>query len=132
MFVACVLLAVIACRDPHDFEPGDPTKPDPPAPPQLVSPANGWASESFSYPQDVSFGWQQLSGAFYQIEVYRDSLLRSQYLVYAADRVTQPGITGRLSSYGTYFWRVRAANRNWNDYTHWSDPFRFSLPNPAK
>ncbi len=129
--VACLVLAVLACTDPYDFEPGDPTKPNPPAPPQLVHPEDGWQGE-FRYPQDVSFGWQQTSGAqFYQIEVYRDSLLRSQYLFYSNTRVTQTAVTASLPYYGLYFWRVRAASRNWNDYTDWSSPFRFVLPNPA-
>jgi hypothetical protein len=131
--VAFLTLVVLACTDPYSFEPGDPTKPDPPAPPQLLSPANDWVSDSYAYPQDVNFGWQQSAGAqFYQIEVYRDSLLRGQYLVYANDRVTQPAVTGSISSWGLYYWRVRAASRNWNDYTDWSDPLHFSLPNPAK
>jgi len=130
--VACLVLAVIACTDPYSFEPGDPTKPDPPAPPELVQPANNWQSDLYRYPQEVSFVWQALPGAlFYQIEVYRDSLLRSQYLVYSNQRVTQTSLTASFSTYGWYYWRVRAASRDWNNYTAWSEPFRFGLPNPA-
>ena len=130
---ACLVLAVLACKDPNSFQPFDPTKPDPPGPPVLTYPGIGWMSDQYGYPQDVSFGWQQVSGAqFYQIEVYRDSLLRSQYLVYANERVTQPLLTAPLSTWGMYYWHVRAASRNWNNYTGWSDPFWFSLPNPAR
>jgi hypothetical protein len=130
--VACLVLALLACTDPFSFEPGDPTKPNPPTPPQLVAPGDSWTSDKYSYPQDVDFGWQQVSGAqFYQIEVYRDSLLRSQYLSYSNGRVTQTSVTASLPYCGLYFWRVRAASRNWNDYTDWSSPFRFVLPNPA-
>jgi hypothetical protein len=131
--VACLVLAVIACKDPNSFQPFDPTKPDPPAAPQPTTPADGWMSDKYAYPQDVGLGWQQVSGAqFYQIEVYRDSLLRSQYLVYANERVTQPALTASISNWGLYYWHVRAASRSWNNYTVWSDSFRFSLPNPAR
>ena len=131
--VVCLMLAVLACKDPYSFEPGDPTKPDPPAPPGLVYPVNGWVSDDFAYPQDVIFVWQQVPGAqFYQVEVYLDSLLRSQYLFYSNTRVTQTSVTDSLPYYGLYFWRVRAASRNWNNYTDWSSPFRFALPNPGR
>jgi hypothetical protein len=131
--VACLVLTVLACTDPYSFEPGDPTKPNPPDAPELVQPGNGWQSDLYAYPQGVGFGWQAVSGGqFYQIEVYRDSLLRGQYLVYANERVTQPAATASFSTYGWYYWRVRAASRNWNNYTAWSATFRFGLPNPAK
>ena len=127
-----LLLCIVACKDPYDFQPNDPTKPDPPDPPVLVQPANGWDSNDFTYPQNVTFGWHALSGALlYQIEVYRDSLLRSQYLSYSNTRVTQPLVTAQFG-WGKYYWHVRAASRNWNNYTDWSEPFSFVLPNPAQ
>ena len=128
-----VLLCLLACKDPNSFQSFDPNKPDPPGPPVLTYPTDGWVSDQFAYPQDISFGWQQVSGTqFYQIEVYRDSLLRSQYLIYANERITQPALTASFSNWGLYYWHVRAASRNWNSYTAWSAPFRFGLPNPAK
>jgi len=128
-----LMLALLACKDPYEFEPGDPTKPDPPPPPELLQPQNGWQSDLYQYPQQVNFDWQALPGAlFYQIEVYRDSLLRAQYLVYSNPRATQTSGSAALSIYGWYFWRVRAASKNWNNYTDWSQPFRFGLPNPAR
>jgi hypothetical protein len=131
--VACLMLAIVACKDPNSFQPFDPNNPDPPDAPQLVAPANGWTSDQFAYPQNVSLGWQQVSGAqFYQIEVYRDSLLHGQYPVYANERITEPALTASISNWGLYYWHVRAASRNWNNYTAWSTPFRFSLPNPAR
>ena len=129
----CLALALFACTDPFDFEPGDPTKPDPPAPPELILPSNNWQSDLYQYPQDVGLVWEALPGAlFYQVEVYRDSLLRSQYLLYSNTRITQPSVTPSFSNHGWHYWRVRAASREWNNYTNWSEPFRFSLPNPAK
>ena len=107
--------------------------PKSPAPPELLQPQNGWQSDLYQYPQQVNFDWQALPGAlFYQIEVYRDSLLRAQFLVYSNPRATQTSGSAALSIYGWYFWRVRAASKNWNNYTDWSQPFRFGLPNPAR
>jgi hypothetical protein len=130
---ACLVLVILACTDPFSFEPGDPTKPNPPSSPELIQPGNGWMSDDYIYPQNVTLGWQKVPGAqFYQVEAYRDSLLRSQYLVHANQRVAQPPLTVPFSGFGLYYWRVRAASRNWNNYTNWSAPFRFSLPNPAR
>ena len=131
--VACLLLTLLACRDPFSFEPGDPTKPDPPAPPQLVAPADSWRSDDYGYPQDVAFAWQAIPGtAFYQLEAYIDWTIDPQHLVFADQRVTSTALTASFSRYGRYYWRVRAASRSWNNYTDWSPPFRFMLPNPAR
>lgn len=130
IFLALLLL-VAACRDPYDFEPGDPTKPDPPAPPVLVFPPDGHMGDNYSYPQVVSLEWRSLPGAtFYQVEVYTDSLLTRLYL--SEDRITATRTAPSFGRYGTYYWHVRAASRSWNDYTDWSAPFRFTLPNPAR
>jgi len=133
LLVASLMLGLLACKDPYDFEPGDPTKPDPPAPPQLVAPADSWRSDDYTYPQEVSFEWQPIAGpVFYQFEAYIDSVLYPQQLVYANQKVTSTGLATSFGRYGWYYWRVRAASRNWNNYTDWSPPFRFCLPNPAK
>jgi hypothetical protein len=132
-FASVALLCLLACRDPNSYQPFDPTKPDPPPPPVLISPASGWVSSDFAYPQDVDLRWQAVPGAqFYQIEVYRDSLLRSDYLMYSNPRAALTSLTATLPYYGLYFWRVRASSRNWNNYTGWSSPFHFALPNPAR
>lgn len=128
------LLALFACKDPYSYEPNDPTKPDPPPPPELVQPPYGWHSDNYAYPQDVELGWNGLPGVlFYQLEVYRDdSTLQSGSLVWSNQRVLRPYATVGLGRYGWYYWRVRAASRNWNNYTDWSAPSKFSLPNPAR
>jgi hypothetical protein len=126
----CLTLVALACKDPNSYEPFDPTMPDPPAPPVLTSPANGWLSPSFAYPQDVYLSWTDVAGVqFYQLQVTRDSLFRNPG---PDQRVYQTSITVTEPTYGYYFWRVRAASRNWNNYTDWSAPFRFGLPNPAR
>jgi hypothetical protein len=130
---ACLALAVLVCKDPNSFQPFDPTKPDPPAAPQLVAPGDSWMSEDYAYPQAVAFSWQPVSGAsFYQFEVYGEWTIEPRFLVFANQRVTSTSLTTSFSHYGEYCWRVRAASGNWNNYTDWSAPFRFGLPNPAR
>ena len=122
---------LLACRNPYDFQPGDPTKPDPPAAPVLSSPPDRYKGDNYSYPQDVSLEWRAVAGAtFYQVEVYSDSLLTRLYL--SEGRVTTTRVVSAFGRYGTYFWHARAASRSWNDYTDWSAPFRFTLPNPTR
>jgi hypothetical protein len=131
--VAYLVLAVLACKDPNSFQPLDPTKPDPPAPPQLTAPGDSWMSDSYAYPQEVSFSWQPIPGAgFYQFEVYNEWTIDPQHLVFANQRMTSTALTTSFDHYGRYYWRVRAASKNWNNYTNWSVPFRFGLPNPAR
>ncbi len=128
--VLAMLLLVLACKDPYDFEPGDPSKPNPPAAPALRSPADGYNTETYVYPQDVELIWYPVERAeFYQVRVYRDSLL--QHLVAANDRARSVSVVFSLS-FGQYFWHVRAASRQWNDYTDWSVTWRFIVPSPAR
>jgi hypothetical protein len=127
---AVALLCLLACRDPNSYQPFDPTKPDPPAPPVLTSPANGWTSDDYAYPQDVSFAWQAVPGAqFYEVQVNTDSLFSGPS---PGARVYQTSVTYPMQGFGLYHWRVRAAGRNWNNYTDWSSTFHFALPNPAR
>jgi len=129
--LSVVLLSLLACRDPNSYQPVDPTKPDPPAPPVLDYPVDGWQSYDYAYPQNVNFGWQAVPGAqFYQIEVSLDSLSGS--MIYSNPRVYQTAADDSIQSCGLFYWHVRAASTRWNDYTDWSDPFWFSLPNPAR
>ncbi|MEO0077770.1 MAG: hypothetical protein ABIK86_02050 [candidate division WOR-3 bacterium] len=128
--VLAMLLLVFACKDPYDFEPGDPNKPNPPAAPALRSPADGYNTETYVYPQDVELTWYPVERAeFYQVRVYRDSLL--QHLVAANDRARAVSMVFSLS-FGQYYWRVRAASRQWNNYTDWSVTWRFIVPSPAR
>jgi hypothetical protein len=125
-----VLLALFACKDPYSFE----TKPDPPPPPKLTQPAYGWISPDFAYPQDIELAWDGLPGTlFYQVGIYReDSTLQSRSLAWSSERLPYARVTARLGRYGRYYWRVRAASRNWNNYTNWSAASKFALPNPAR
>jgi hypothetical protein len=128
--VAVALLCLVACRDPNSYQPFDPTKPDPPEPPVLTYPTNGWMSDDYAYPQDVSYVWQAVPGAqFYEMQVSDDSLFAGTPLFW---RAYQTSATYPMQRFGLYYWRIRAASRNWNNYTDWSTPFRFTLPNPAR
>ncbi len=132
--VALILMALFisGCKDPFGFQPGDPTKPDPPPAPVLIRPTDGEFIPNYTYPQDVEFEWQQIKGAnSYQYECYNDSALKPQSLVHSNPRITANKTSVRFSHYGIYYWRVRAASPNWNNYTPWSIPFKFLLPNPA-
>jgi len=129
-FAPVALLCLLACRDPNSYQPFDPTKPDPPAPPALSYPVNGWKSDLYAYPQNVDFAWQAVPGAqFYQIQVTSDSLFSSPD---PGLRAYQTSLACSLRTFGVYYWRVRAASSNWNDYTAWSGRFWFALPNPAE
>jgi hypothetical protein len=126
-------LAFLACTDPFSFEPGDPTKPDPPAPPRLTSPPDSWCSDNYGYPQSVTFTWQPIPGpVFYQFEAYDDWTPNQQNLIFENKRVASTTLKTSFYHYGRYCWRVRAASREWNDYTDWSGAFRFALPSPAR
>lgn len=124
--VSVALLCLLACRDPNSYQPFDPTMPDPPAPPVLVYPGNGWVSNDYSYPQNVSFGWQGVPGAqFYEIDV------GSTFWGFTR-QVSQTSVVESIPLYGLYYWQVRAVSNKWNNYTNWSEWFHFALPNPAK
>jgi hypothetical protein len=128
---ACaVLLCLLACRDPNSYQPFDPTNPDPPAPPVLTYPANGWMSDDYAYPQNVSFAWKAVPGSqFYELQIQTDSLFPSPH---PGLRVYQTSLVYSLQRFGLYYWRVRAVSNDWNNYTDWSDPLHFTLPNPGK
>jgi hypothetical protein len=126
------LLGMLACRDPYSYQPSDPTRPDPPAPPVLICPANGWVSGDFTYPQEVSLSWEAVPGAqFYEFQVTHDSLFQSIYIP-LGPHIYETSVAESIRLFGLYYWRVRAASRNWNNYTDWSLPFRFTLPNPGR
>jgi len=126
------LLMSSGCKDPFSFQPDDPSKPNPPAAPILVHPADGEFIPNYAYPQNVEFEWQRVSGATsYQYECYSDPGLNPATLIYSNYRVTGTKISVRFSRYGEYYWRVRSASPNWNNYTDWSRVFSFTLPNPA-
>lgn len=130
--VCLTALLVLGCKDPFSFEPGDPTKPDPPGPPVLKWPANGELIVNYAYPQDVTLEWYGIRGAgFYQVEVYTDSAPSQATLHTLKPEVAGTSVTVRFTRWGFYYWRVRAASRNWNNYTGWSGLWEFLLPDPS-
>ena len=127
------LLALLACRDPYDFAPGDPSKPDPPAGPVPLYPPSAERIDNWGYPQDVEMGWTAVSGAAgYQVEVYTESIPEPPYRYTMVDQIVGPAVSVTFYTYGWYYWRVRAVSPNWNWYTDWSELWSFALPNPAR
>uniref|UniRef100_A0A7C4GGF2 Fibronectin type III domain-containing protein n=1 Tax=candidate division WOR-3 bacterium TaxID=2052148 RepID=A0A7C4GGF2_UNCW3 len=125
-------LLLAGCQDPFGFEPGDPTKPDPPGPPVLKWPENGEMIVNYAYPQDVVLEWFAVKGAgFYQVEVYNDSVPGPGSLHVRRPDVAGSSVGVRFTRWGFYYWRVRAASRSWNNYTAWSELRRFLLPDPS-
>ncbi|MEO0085200.1 MAG: hypothetical protein ABIK37_01075 [candidate division WOR-3 bacterium] len=130
LLLAALLLA--GCKDPFSFEPGDPTKPDPPGPPVLKWPEDGEMIVNYSYPQDVVLEWNGVKGAgFYQVEVHTDSVPSQSTLHAVKSEVAGTSVAVRFTRWGFYYWRVRAASRNWNNYTAWSQMWQFLLPDPS-
>lgn len=135
MLLLALTLLLLGCKDPFDFEPHDPSLPNPPGPPILVYPEDGKKFKyDTPYPRDVTLKWNAVPGAeFYQVEIYRDSVLTEPNLyvplinyVYAAQ------VTVSFRTYGFYYWRVRADSpRRWNALTDWSGVWVFALPNPT-
>lgn len=131
LLLAALLLA--GCKDPFSFEPGDPTKPDPPGPPVLKWPADGETIVNYSYPQDVILEWNGVRGAgFYQVEVHTDSVPSQATLHALKPEVASTRVAVRFARWGHYYWRVRAASRSWNNYTAWSAMWQFLLPDPSR
>lgn len=133
LLLAVSVLLLVSCRNPFGFEPEEPARQDPPAPPVQTRPEDGALILNYAYPQDVTLVWQRVSGArHYQIEVYTspnpapENLLRFVDYIYT----TQTAVT--FYRYGTYWWRVRAYSPNWKWYTDWSAVWSFILPSPAE
>ncbi len=128
------LLALLACKDPFDFAPGDPSKPDPPDPPVLLYPPDGERIDDWSgFNIDVEMGWERVAGAMgYQLEAYFDSVPDPANLVILEDGIYGTSVTVTFPVHHWYYWRVRAVSSSWNWYTDWSELHSFLLPDPAR
>jgi len=139
-FACCLLLLSVlsallclSCKNPFGYEPDDPTKTDPPAPPVQTEPEDGKLIRNYAYPQDVVMKWQPVTGAsYYQVEVYRDSTARAENLYRMVDNIRSTQTSVTFGRYGWYCWRVRAYSPNWKWYTDWSPLHEFILPNPVR
>jgi len=90
------------------------TSPQPPSPPTLVSPVDGYQSTS-AY---LSFDWSEPVGATrYQIQIDTDSLF-SPASISDSTLLTSAYQNSDSLINGEYFWRVRARNNNgWSGYS---------------
>ncbi len=133
LLIACIALALSCfCKNPYDYEPYDPTKPDPPAAPVQLDPPDGKLILNYAYPQDVVMKWQRVSGtAYYQVEVYQSSKPAPESLYAIGDKVYSTETAVTFNRHGCYWWRVRAYSPNWKWFTDWSPLWMFILPNPT-
>ena len=84
--VACLMLAIVACKDPNSFQPFDPNNPDPPDAPQLVAPANGWTSDQFAAREEAQ---QSLDGKRRAADVTIDNSASPEHTQAQVERLWQ-------------------------------------------
>ena len=122
------MISVMQCRDPHDWQPGDPQIP-PPDPTEIIAPP---ADTGFLGPQQmVRIDWRAVSGAA-NYELQFDTTAKftnpssgiydSPPLEFLA-RVTTSNST-------PYYLRVRAGSPAWTWWTDWSPTHMFYIFNP--
>jgi hypothetical protein len=128
--VISLMLVAHGCKDPDEYNPGEPQYP-PPGPPELLLP---YADTNLCYGSrhvPVFFDWTTVGGAeIYEIQT--DSTL--SWSTAEITQTSQPPIIIGLYRYaGTAPWyaRIRAGSSNWTNYTDWSETRRFFLrPDP--
>src|SRR4030042_3992271 len=120
-----LMLSVINCRDPYDFEPNPDTLLDPPAAPQLLSPENNYVYMAISYPFNIYiyFNWTEISDAEdYTLELVIDTFAP---VYYAATSNQWTIILMDRYRFCDYSWRGRAYSAAWKFYTSWSETRSF-------
>jgi hypothetical protein len=124
--IILIMIAVIQCKDPEEFEPDDPYR-ETPAPPHLIAP-----QQDTFFPcggtYAVTFDWTDVPGA----TVYEhESDTSPDFSTAKTEVVNEPPATISFFRYHfrtTYYWRVRAGSALWIDpYTDWSDIWTFDL-----
>jgi hypothetical protein len=116
------------CKDPHDWQPGDPQGP-PPGPTEILSPR---ADTGFLGPQQmVRIVWRAVSGAE-EYELQWDTTAEftnpSRQLYYSASIDFLARVTTSNST--PYYMRVRAGSPAWTWWTEWSPTHMFYIFNP--
>jgi len=127
LIISCLILTA-HCRDPHEWQPGDPQVP-PPGPTEIVAPP---ADTGFLGPEEwVRIDWRAVSGAEnYELQwdttakfTNPSSQLYDSPPVDILARVTTSNNT-------PYCLRVRAGSPAWTWWTEWSPTHTFYIFNP--
>lgn len=116
----------LQCRDPHDWQPGDPQTP-PPDPPVLYLPAEDtifFGVVGYS----VVFDWEEIPGYQVQYEIQTDTAADfSTAVSHSTSSSPMSLFLKRYSVKTNYYGRVRAGSPAWTWYTDWSPTHHFYL-----
>lgn len=130
ILVFVLMLTLVSCKDPDEYDPNQPLDP-PPDPPTIIYPIADTNLCSSSSSQSVLFDWTTVSGTeIYQLQV--DSILSFETAELL--QFSYPPTYVQLYRYedrAAYYARIRAGSPRWTNYTDWSEVRRFYLrPDP--
>jgi len=127
LIISCLII-ITNCRNPHEWQPGDPQVP-PPGPTEIIAPP---ADTGFIGPQKlVRIDWRAVSGAE-NYELQWDTTAKftnpSSQLYDSAPIEFLAKVTTSNST--PYYMRVRAGSPAWTWWTDWSPTHMFYIFNP--
>ncbi|MGB9720511.1 MAG: hypothetical protein ACPL28_03395 [bacterium] len=114
----------VHCKNPKDYGPPFDSLYPPPDAPRLISPFNDTAiGYTTPFPNDVLLKWNAVGNAeYYQLQVVNDTAEFSNAITINVDDTST---IYTLSHSDTFYWHVRAYNREWTWFTDWSEPWHF-------
>jgi len=119
LFLLSFVFLNLECKNPEEYEPGDPSQP-PPSAPDILLPLSDTTFYGTVYP--VIFDWTSIDGAErYEIELDTNSFFSagSLYTTYSHPFTIQ--CIRYHSPKTTYFFRIRGGSSLWTYYTDWSE-----------
>jgi hypothetical protein len=128
LFMSFLMLGMhlyISCRDPSEFEPGDPYT-DPPDPPEFIQPLPDTTLNGTSV--TVNFLWINVAGAeLYEVQYDTATTFSNEW--FESSPGTSVSITlWRFKFCTTYYYRIRAISASWRSgHTVWSSTRRLFL-----
>ncbi len=117
----------LQCKDPFDWQPGDPQTP-PPDPPELYLPAEDTMFFTSGPSYNVRFDWEEIPAYQIQYEIQVDtstSFNTAAAVIYTATSSPAAFSVARYSYRMGYYCRVRAGSPAWTWYTGWSEQHHF-------
>lgn len=127
-FIVLSLTFQTGCRDPDGYEPPEDTLISPPDPPQPLCPKHGYVYmiESTPFKKVIAFEWTAIEGAdYYHLEYRVDTFLPIVKSCEAnACTILIRSPTNRICK---HYWRVRADDVSWENFTEWSEQWYFEL-----